>query len=328
MHIKWSLVLHCWGCLQNTLSKVHNLLERRGLLSKLLTAGRRPPLYYSAHKEVSITIMGALRASIRARTGYDGRVIDCYIIPAVQTYKQAVQAAVWWLDNSSHLHGHPIPIAITTQVVVQSKPQQKKPVLMPKPKLVGGEKRALKPNFQRVQSSKTYSEAIKNSPSQATHVMAMPLTFPVFLNPHHFPVSHPFPEYIIQYLEVCLRKLIKAPTYSQCHAQLEVVTRMNIGELYSPRMRSSAHFKSPLQILSEGLSQIKGLAESLSFPATKLPNEEMLAIVQNIYKKDVALCALLLGAFMEQQIRIPLIYTAKNTAETLSSNAAPVAVGV
>ena len=55
VHIKWSLVLHCWGCIQNTLSKVDNLLERRGLLSKLLTAGRRPPLYYSAHKEVSIT---------------------------------------------------------------------------------------------------------------------------------------------------------------------------------------------------------------------------------------------------------------------------------
>ena len=292
---------------------------------------RSPQLQPSQHM-----IMGALRASIRARTGYDGKVIDRYIIPSVRTYQQAVQAAVRWLDNSSHLHGHPIPlppIAITTQVVVQSKPQPKKPRLMPRPKFsasssVGGEK---KPNFQRAQPSRTYSEAIKNSTSQATHIMAMPLPFPVFLNPHHFPVSHPFPEYIIQYLEDCLRKLIgqiQAPTYSQCHVQLQVVTRMNIGELYSPRKRSSAHFKSPLQILSEGSSQIKGLAESLSFPATKLPNEEMLAIVQNIYKKDVALCALLLGAFMEQQIRIPLIYTAKNTAETLSSNAAPVAVGV
>ena len=54
----------------------------------------------------------------------------------------------------------------------------------------------------------------------------------------------------------------------------------------------------------------------------------MLTSVEKIYREDVELCALILGAFMEHQICIPLIYTPKNTAETLSSKPAPVAVGV
>ena len=61
---------------------------------------------------------------------------------------------------------------------------------------------------------------------------------------------------------------------------------------------------------------------------TETSNRRMLNLIDKIYNEDVAVCASLLGAFMEQQIRIPLINDSlKETAEVLS-DAAPVAVGV
>ena len=265
---------------------------------------RKPQLQLSQHM-----IVGAFKASLRARTGYGGKVIDHCLIPFVPTYQKAILAA----------ESVGVQATITTQLLVNPRHQQKKPKTQPKSKppvssRLSAERR--KPSSQRAQSSKTYSEVAKSPLPQATQLMAMPVPFPVFLDPHVFPPCQPFPEYITRYLEDCVRTLngqIQTPEF-------RVITKKNISELYFSR--SSAHFKSPVQILSEGLKDIRDLAESHS---TKLPNEQMLAIVDSIYKKDVALCALLLGAFMEHQIRIPLIYNPKTTAETLSS---PVAVGV
>ena len=278
-------------------------------------------------------IVGALKASIRATTGYDGTVINRLIIPTVKTFQQAIQAVHWWLQ-SNPLPGHPIPlppigVPVATQILVPSNPQQSMKARS-KPRTPIGVhattgKKAQSPS-QKPQPSKMYSDVAKSSPVQATQLMTMPLPFPIFLDSYLHPAPVTFPQYLIKYLKECLIGHYKTALAAQYG--LNIVTRMNICELYSAVGRKSAHFKSPLQILSEGLSKISAYTEVDTPPAAKLPNEQMLALIDKIFKIDVTLCASLLGAFMEQQICIPLIHTPKNTAETLSSKTAPVAVGV
>ena len=279
-------------------------------------------------------IIGALKASIRAHTGYDGAVIDRFIIPSVKTYQQATHTALWWLQ-STQLQGPQMffPAIGIAQVVVESTHKGMKPkgTMKPKPptSLRTTNDRRIKRSSQR--SSKTYSDAAKSSPSQSTKLMAMPFSIPIFLNSHLNQSPDPFPEYITRYVDECLKGLIRHSHTAmsiQCGAEMRVVTKMNVGELYSALGGKSAHFKSPLQILREGITKLGTYTEGHLLPATKLPNEQMLALIEGIFQKDVSLCALLLGAFMEQQIHIPLIHSAKTTAETLSSQTAPVAVGV
>ncbi|CAI7995846.1 hypothetical protein GBAR_LOCUS1774 [Geodia barretti] len=279
-------------------------------------------------------IIGALKASIRAHTGYDGAVIDRFIIPSVKTYQQPTHTALWWLQ-STQLQGPQMffPAIGIAQVVVESTHKGMKPkgTMKPKPptSLRTTNDRRIKRSSQR--SSKTYSDAAKSSPSQSTKLMAMPFSIPIFLNSHLNQSPDPFPEYITRYVDECLKGLIRHSHTAmsiQCGAEMRVVTKMNVGELYSALGGKSAHFKSPLQILREGITKLGTYTEGHLLPATKLPNEQMLALIEGIFQKDVSLCALLLGAFMEQQIHIPLIHSAKTTAETLSSQTAPVAVGV
>ena len=174
---------------------------------------------------------------------------------------------------------------------------------------------------------------------QAAQIMAVPFPFPVFVDPQLHPSRVQFPLHIVKFLAVCLHRLMEQTETHQCFEfgkDLHVVTRANICEVYSvsPRKsgKSTAHFRSPLQVLSDGLKKIATYTDIVegdhASPGATLPNEQMLKLLDEIFKEDVAVCASLLGAFMEQQIRIPLIHTAKTTAEALSSNTAPVAVGV
>ena len=233
------------------------------LCAKILQE-RKLPLQPSQHM-----IMGALRASIRARTGYDGRIIDRFIIPTVKTYEQALMAGSWWLNAKAH----PIPLpSIGMQVVVEAKPQPtSQSNISPETSHSSFERRPVQPSSKRFRPSMTYSDVTRGSHTQTAQVMTVPLPIPIFLDPHHFPACHQFPVYIIEYLDVCLRNLI-----GQIQTNIgpcEVLTRNNISELYSVRGGRSAHFKSPLQILSEGISKLESLAESPSFQASKLPNE-------------------------------------------------------
>lgn len=277
-------------------------------------------------------IIGALRASIRAHTGYDGVVIDRFIIPSVLTNQQAIQVALSWLQ-STQLPGNLIPlptIGITAQVVVESTQKGVKPKgTRVTTSLRTTTERRMKLSSQR--SQRRYSDVARNSPAQPTKLVAMPFSFPIFLGPHLNQQPVPFPEYVTRYLDECLNNLVhhnNTAMSMQYGAELKVVAKMNIGELYSADGGKSAHFRSPLQILREGIAKLSTFTEVHSLGTANLPNEQMLALITSIFQKDVNLCALLLGAFMEQQIRIPLIHSARNTAETLSSQTAPVAVGV
>ena len=94
--------------------------------------------------------------------------------------------------------------------------------------------------------------------------------------------------------------------------------------------------KSPLQILVEGRAKLQHLVkQTTESPALKdsvklsqLYNSKMLEIVNDIRDNELKVCSLLLGAFMEEQIRVPLMKTPFHTARAIELTASTAALGV
>ena len=99
---------------------------------------------------------------------------------------------------------------------------------------------------------------------------------------------------------------------------------------------------SPIQILRDGRGKIRRLVE-LSAKAkisqsseesqssqrlTQLYNSKMLEVVNEIRKNEVEICSLLLGAFMEEQIKVPLMKTSFDTARAIEIATSAAALGV
>lgn len=288
-----------------------------------------------------LMIMGALKASIRAHLGYEGELIDQLLLPPVVPIHHMLISAKWWLQTIQR-QGSQTPSqqfsmqAIPLQVeVFQSSVLQHNLPPTQNPSVPSRMSDSSTPQ-------KKYSEAVVGGQSQqqespkvqATQIMAVPFPFPIFVDPHIRPSLVPFPPHIMKFLAKCLHGLMEQTETHQCFefgTDLCVVTTANISDVYSISPKKSAYFRSPLQVLSDGLKKISTFTDIIeadqASPGTQLPNEQMLKILDKIFEEDVTICASLLGAFMEQQIRIPLIHTAKITAETLL-NTAPVAVGV
>ena len=91
--------------------------------------------------------------------------------------------------------------------------------------------------------------------------------------------------------------------------------------------------KSPIEVLRDTRDKIASFIEESqqdlnNSQSTQSSNEQMLALVRDINEHNLRICAALLGAFMEQQIRIPLIKSEIDTAGVLSEMSSPVAMGV
>ena len=118
--------------------------------------------------------------------------------------------------------------------------------------------------------------------------------------------------------------------------KLDLIYPVAIGE--SPTEKS----KSPLEILIDGRKQLSKLSQQslLSSQPDQLLNKEqqkllselfnskMLEIVNNIRSTDLKMCTHLLGAFMEEQIKVPLVKSEFNTAKALGGLLNAAAVGV
>ena len=310
-------------------------------------------------------IMGALRAAIHARTGYHGSIIDRFYVPPVKSTEQILQSVIMWGLTIQQLQQvqNPRPLQ-QFQVVIQSEVRQQP---RPQAKSQGRQQtrphgrtqpqsqtKALCQSSQKPkkraqgETKLSYSDALATSssssggqfgsyPQQIPQSLQVTLPFPIsiFLGHSQYPSPIPFPRHITIYLQECLDALFQQKTTQESlrfGTELGVVSKTNISEVYSVSSeRRSAHFKSPLQVLRDAMKSIATYTEETEMSqtsGTKMHNEQMLKLIERIFNHDVAVCASLLGAFMEQQIRIPLLNTAKDTAETLSSKAAPVAVGV
>jgi len=131
--------------------------------------------------------------------------------------------------------------------------------------------------------------------------------------------------------------------------QLDAICGENLQRVYPMTTSSedgSIHsLKSPLQILCEGRKKLSWLAqhaidasrtEAESMANTdesntslsSLYNTKMLKVVNDIRANELIVCTSLLGAFMEDQIRVPLMKSSIDTARVLNLVVSAAAVGV
>ena len=114
---------------------------------------------------------------------------------------------------------------------------------------------------------------------------------------------------------------------------------INLEDAYPVTKSSDTYpLQSPLQILKKGRQQMHWLQSKSSAEITtqakeplklsQLYNSKMLKMVNEIRKDSLAVCTLLLGAFMEEQMRVPLMKTSFDTARAIEIATSATAVGV
>ena len=125
---------------------------------------------------------------------------------------------------------------------------------------------------------------------------------------------------------------------------LDFVCGYNISELYHANTAdnsSSSILKSPIAVLvnakeklsnfqKEAEKEIQSVAdeEDTINSVKALYNEKMVEVVDDVYEHDLSICVSLLGAFMEEQIRVPFINSPQQTARILQRTKTPSTVGV
>ena len=131
--------------------------------------------------------------------------------------------------------------------------------------------------------------------------------------------------------------------------ELAYTCGLNINEVYQTSSKSEFVLSSPTKVLSDARQELsvlvklaceessKGIPLSISLEQSNdqssnpssFHNLEMLKTINKVRAQELNLCTTLLSAFMEQQIRIPLINSSPlETASALSTSEAPIAVGV
>ena len=107
---------------------------------------------------------------------------------------------------------------------------------------------------------------------------------------------------------------------------LDLISGHNVGEIY-PISTSSSTSGIPMpslqQILRKARCDLASLAKSHTDPklgSTETHNRMMLEKVNDIIKNDLDPCVAMLGGFMEQRIRIPLVNNPLDTAKAIDSS--------
>ena len=294
---------------------------------------RNPNLQFSQQM-----IVGAGIAAVRASSGYRGDAIDEFLLPLMFTHNllsryfselQPQQLP----DDSKEWDGqyHKSDKAKSSSYDGSNKSQARS--IHPPSQ---SSKKAVKPSYSDVTSKGSYESkevvSSKNVKPQPLQMILQPPPFipvPIPIVVDELLIPRQFPPEIIKYLNGCVTSLLKQQP--SVHI-ISAVGSTNIEEIYPVTgTRRNPYFKSPLTVLREAMQEIEQYTEETKTKnpsRTETSNRRMLNLIQRIYNHDVAVCASLLGAFMEQQIRIPLINNSpKETAQELSY-AAPVAVGV
>ena len=123
---------------------------------------------------------------------------------------------------------------------------------------------------------------------------------------------------------------------------LDAISSVNLSSVYMIQSESDAAIclKPPLNILVEGRKRLSWLSKQTllgPMPETssgspiklsQLCNSKMLQIVNDFRSKEVRVSCLLLGAFMEEQVKVPLMKTSFDTAKALNVALIAAAVGV
>ena len=178
----------------------------------------------------------------------------------------------------------------------------------------------------------SYSDAAKNlSHGSGAQEIVLP---PVFFDQWSTSMPH-FSEKAIEYLDSSLRKVYESLHYGPRELDVGKSTSIDNVYLVHPNDKHKYALKSPIETLKDTKKKLKEYIESAEDEAelfqdtsTELKNEQMLKVLKEIFHNDVTICTALLGAFMERQIQIPLLYSPEDTVKVLSSKVAPVTLGV
>ena len=210
----------------------------------------------------------------------------------------------------------------------------------------------------RKEAQKSYRERISKSTKSVEKVHSVPTISEVVERQHYY-LQHgislnlhlltsiategysPHARYLAQMLlNACVQTVNDTQLDAICDENLQCVYPMTSSE------GSSTHpLKSPLEILREGRKKLSWLAEQAtnasqteveSVAATEesdkslsaLYNAKMLQVVNDIRANELKVCTALLGAFMEEQIRVPLMKSSIDTARVLNLVMSAAAVGV
>ena len=144
-------------------------------------------------------------------------------------------------------------------------------------------------------------------------------------------------EDILLYPEIA-NKLAKYSLLNFTNPKHDAVCNLSIEHIYpinSFRRHSvvCSTLQSPLEVLlnsRDELASLMGAADDLDSSNQETPpnNDQMLSLVKEVIGHNLKMCASLIGGFMEQTIRIPLLKSKEDTAFLLSKTSSPVAMGV
>ena len=184
-------------------------------------------------------------------------------------------------------------------------------------------------------SASTHKEVVEEQHFYVQHATALAYDF--FTD---YAVAQEVPEQISHMARMHLN------AYHQgADKQLDAICGMSLQCVYPITNDSANSLKSPLEILSEGRKQlawlsqraihasqmeVKGLSttDDPDKSLSSLYNAKMLKVVNDIRANELKVCTSLLGAFMEEQMRVPLVKSSIDTANILNLVVSAAAVGV
>ena len=140
------------------------------------------------------------------------------------------------------------------------------------------------------------------------------------------------------------KKVFEVEKDSKLCNQIDAINGLKLDLIYPVAIGESPtdKLKSPLEILIDGRKQLSKLSQQSLLSSqpdqllkteqqkllSELFNSKMLEIVNSIQSTDLKMCTYLLGAFMEDQIKVPLVKSEFNTAKALGGLLNAAAVGV
>ena len=211
----------------------------------------------------------------------------------------------------------------------------------------------------RKEAQRSYKEHKSKSTKQGQKSHAFPTTstHEEVVEQQHFYVQHAtavsyeaiafWAAYEVPQISYMARMHLNA-YYQAADKKLDAICGMSLQCVYpitSSESGPTNSLKSPLEILSEGRKKLSWLAQRAIHASqanvedisttndsdkslSSLYNAKMLKVVNDIRANELKVCTSLLGAFMEEQIRVPLMKSSIDTANILNLVVSAAAVGV
>ena len=183
-----------------------------------------------------------------------------------------------------------------------------------------------------------FSDAVKGTKKPTKHTIAVPKDrsqFRSYSNKSTL-IIHKIKDMRAQITRLC--------EIQDSRKQLKVICGLNIEELYPAKVTSAktSCLEPPITVLKNARKKFTNLQEKAEKDILSLltegedsinhmkalHNEEMIGTVNDVFSHDLAICLSLLGAFMERQMKIPLVNSPQETAHLLQTTKSSPAVGV